>query len=190
MLTPPGSPHRAHDVQTARALRGRRFVLACAALALAGLAVACGPSRIENVKGLRIDDETDILDTERHRAILEVLTNYHGAMEARNADALKSLVSEDYYENAGTSDRTDDDYGYQTLNAAFAILDSVEVLKCDILIKDLRVDGNRAQVFYEYTFNYLYKVGGVPRWEAGRDLNRMDLIRDQDNGRWMIYRGL
>ena len=152
--------------------------------------MGCGPSYYEDFDTLKFERDAQVIENQRNREILEVVAAYHKALEARDIETLRSLVSDDYYENAGTTESTEDDYGFLGVDAALGRLEAVEVVKCDIVVRDLRVEDDRAQIFYEYAFNYLFKVDGVPQWEAGRDLNRMDLIRDRDSGLWKIYGGL
>ena len=172
--------------------RGSRLPLFAivAALSAALLLSACGPSSINTVGELQFDDEAIILDTPTNRDVLDVLNAYHKAIEAKDSERLKSLVSDDYYENGGTSERTDDDYGNSGVSDALRrFTESIEHIQFEIVVKDLRVEGDHAQVFYEYSYNYLFRVDEVPRWEAGRDVNRMDLVLNE-SGKWKITRGL
>lgn len=151
---------------------------------------ACGPSHLNTVQGIKVDDEATIFDTEDNRAVLNVLTRYQEAIEQRDTDAIDRLISDDYYENGGTSERTDDDYGRSGVPDAIArFAKAIKHIRVEIVVKDMRVDGDRAQVFYEYSYNYLFQTGEVPQWEAGREVNRMDLVRN-DSGDWKITRGL
>lgn len=151
---------------------------------------ACGPSHINTIDGVQIDGEAAIVDTNSNREVLQVVSEYHDALERRDGQLLELLVSDDYYENSGTAESTEDDYGRASLAEVLSrFTDAVQHLTLEITVKDLRVEGDRAQVFYEYTYNCLYKVGEVPRWDAGRDVNRMDLVRTSA-GAWKITRGL
>lgn len=169
-----------------------RSSLISAVLSLLALVLlsACGPSHLNTVDRIKVDDEATIVDTETNRAVLSVVTRYHEAIENRDTDALSRLISDDYYENGGTSERTDDDYGRSGVPEALdRFTRAIKHIRFEIVVKDLRVDGDRAQVFYEYSYNYLFQVGEVPQWEAGRDVNRMDLVREA-SGDWKITRGL
>jgi hypothetical protein len=161
-----------------------------AALALfVSTSTGCGPSYVDKVEGLQIAEDAEILDDEVNTQILNVVSTYQAAMEKRDVAALEKLVSAEYYENAGTTDNTEDDYGSAGLKDVFDRFgEHVETVKFHVLVKDLRLEGDRAQVFYEYTWNFLYKVGDVPRWESGTDVNRLDLVKQE--GRWWICRGL
>lgn len=155
----------------------------------ATLITSCGPSYVDKVKGLQIAEDAEILDDQVHHDILDVVSTYQEAMEHKDIATLEKLVSSEYYENGGTTDRTEDDYGRAGLKPVLARFDDkVESVKFHVLVKELRVEGGRAQVFYEYTWNFLYKVGDVPRWESGTDVNRLDLVKQE--GRWWISRGL
>jgi len=156
---------------------------------LAMVISACGPSYVDKVEGLQIAEDSEILDSQTNVEILEVVTTYQAAMEKKDMAALGKLVSPEYYENGGTTDNTEDDYGREGLGDVFARIDeNVETVRFHVLVKDIRVEGDRAQVFYEYTWNFLYKIGDVPRWESGTDVNRLDMVKE--SGRWWISRGL
>ncbi len=151
---------------------------------------ACGNRYIESFDPLKFDQGTLVADMPENREVLEVVGAYKDAMEKRDPQRLQGLVAEEYYENSGTSDTSDDDYGRSGLDAAISRLsERVQSLRFEIVVKDVLVEGDRAYVTYEYLWNYMYEVGDTPHWEAGRDLNRMHLVRDQ-GGLWKISRGL
>ncbi len=151
---------------------------------------ACGPSYVQTVDGLKIDEGAEIEETDSTKAVLDVVSGYKAAMIEKDVTSLETLISDDYYENGGTTDRTDDDYGYDGLMTAFKrFAENVKTVKFEVVVKDVRVEGNQAQVFYEYVWNYLYTVGEKPRWESGRNVNRMDLVKN-DDGQWKITRGM
>jgi ketosteroid isomerase-like protein len=163
---------------------------ACAwGLALVGL-VACGPSHLTEFETLRFDKEAQVKDSSQNREVLEVVNAYRVAMEKRDVSALRGLVSAEYYENAGTTETTSDDYGAAGVPDALSRLsEQVRSLNLEMVVKEVEVEGDRAYVVYEYVWNYRYEVSEAPQWEAGRDVNRMELVRDE-GGLWKISRGL
>jgi len=67
---------------------------------------ACGPKYIENTK---------VIDTPENRQIADVIEKYRQAVERRDVDALKELISRRYFTGAGTTANSEDDYGYEQL---------------------------------------------------------------------------
>jgi hypothetical protein len=159
-------------------------------LALAMVAAGCAPSRLETYEALRFDEASKVVETQENLEVLETLNAYKKALESLDLRTLEGLAADGYYENAGTTDTTSDDYGTTSLPGVLQRLgDALKSLSFDIVVKDMRVDGDRAWVVFEYVWNYRYEVEGTPRWEAGRDVNRMDLSRDR-GGLWKISRGM
>src|SRR4051812_1683554 len=76
------------------------------------LATACASRRIPG---------TEIADTDDSRAILAIMERYRSALEAKDAKAIQSLVSEDFHEDAGT-EAADDDLTYANLPEHMAAL--------------------------------------------------------------------
>ena len=67
---------------------------------LAGVALAgCGPHHIPG---------TDLEDTGDTRAIIDTITRYNAALEARDANAILALVDPEFRDNAGTLTPEDD----------------------------------------------------------------------------------
>lgn len=159
-------------------------------LAIALLAVGCGPSHFEEFETLRFDEKAEIPDTQQNREVLEVIDAYKVALQNRESEDINGLISDEYYENAGTTSTSDDDYGRTGVPEVLSRLDEqVKSVKFEIVVKDMNVQDDRAWVVFEYLWNYKYQVGDVPKWESGRDVNRIDLVRD-DGGLWKITRGL
>ncbi|MEZ4459842.1 MAG: hypothetical protein R3E66_08960 [bacterium] len=169
----------------------KTLIVALVALA----ATACGPdylrkeSHYADVQGVEIDEQSEIPDTEANRAIVNVLITYRNALIQKDVGSLKRLVSDKYYENAGTTDTTKDDYGAADLNDVFELLASeAEDIKYDVIIKGVEVDGDKASVDYEFKYAYRFTVGDQQTWDAGTDLNRLELL--DENGEWKIISGL
>ena len=160
------------------------FLFAAAAL------VGCGPSNLERYETLRVENDAEILDTDENRDVLRVVNAYRLALKNRQTEDIDALISDEYYENGGTSDTAEDDYGRSGVPQALQRLEEqVKEVNFDIIIKDMQVQEDRAWVVFEYLWNYKYHVGDVPKWESGRDVNRIDLVR-KDGGDWKITRGL
>lgn len=146
---------------------------------LALLALACPAHRIPG---------TDIEDTPDTRAIVGAIDAYRAAAERRDAPAVLALVSEKYFDDAGTADPSDDiDYGQlaQKLAADYA---KITALRLDIGVRRIDVKDDRAfaYVFYEEHFRIQTKTGEVSK--TASDQQRMQLVRE--GGRWKFVSGL
>lgn len=133
---------------------------------------------------------TGVEDTPDNRAVWNVIEQYRQAMENRDGDALRTLVSRQYYENASTTDTSTDDYGYQELDEKVLpiLRDNIKKVQYRILLRSIRVDGQRAYAEYEYYFKFQYSEGGRDQWIARNDFNRLDLVLE--DGVWKIVAGL
>lgn len=147
---------------------------------------ACGARYLQSPV---IDPQTEIRRTSDGEAIVALVEEYARAVDALDITSLRALVSEEYYENAGTTDTTRDDYGFGGVELLFATLsEHVDDVDVDIAVRDLVVDGDAADVLYEYTFRMRYTVAEETHWETARDVNRLQLQREPDG--WRIIGGL
>jgi len=155
------------------------------ALSLLGQSACTG----RYMQGDVIHSEAKIRNTSDNAEVVELVDTYRHAVEARDVDTLRSLVSRDYYENAGTTNTTDDDYGYEGLDNLFNILThNVKETRLNLKVRDIRVYGDRADVVFEYAYTMLYTVGDTQRWQTERDVNRFQLHKV--DGVWLIVSGL
>ncbi len=136
-----------------------------------------------------VHSDSKIRSTPDNSDIMELMQAYKNALESLDVDTLRSLISFDYYENAGTTNTTDDDYGYEGLDDLFTSLRKhVKEARVNVIVRDIRVYDDRADVIFEYAYTMLYKVGDEKRWQTERDINRFQLHRD--NHVWRIVSGL
>jgi len=142
---------------------------------------ACGPRMIKN---------TEVPDTEENRAIVDVVERYRIAVEKRDLDSMKEIVSRRYYSNAGTTSDASDDYGYEQLETKVlpVLRDSIKSVQFNIFLKRVDVTGDRAFADYEYYYKFWYVDGGKDRWLAKNDFARMEL--SNEDGVWRIVGGL
>lgn len=176
------------------ALTRQLVVMLIVALTALG-SVACGSDyiRSENLyaddPGFTIDDETEIPDTTVNREVLDVLAHYRQAVISKDFGSLKRLVSKHYYDNGGTTDTTTDDYSAEHLGKVFELMaQHADDIKYNVTVKDVEVRKDRAFVDYKFDYAYQYKVDDEVAWDAGVDVNRLELARE--DGRWMIVSGL
>lgn len=146
---------------------------------MAAVLTGCAHSKIPN---------TTIDDTKDNRAILEIVDAYHSAMENRDADAILALVSDDFYEDNGNTDRNDD-YGKaqlaETLRSEF---EKTEQLQLGLKVEDIVVSEDRAQAFVQYNLRARTDFPSGKKWKTSSDRSRMTLVRVGD--KWLIISGL
>ncbi|NOZ02079.1 MAG: nuclear transport factor 2 family protein [Deltaproteobacteria bacterium] len=145
------------------------------------LVAACGPKYIEGTK---------IEDTERNREIAELVERYRLAVEHRDLDTLRSMISRDYFANAGTTAESDDDYGYDYLEKKVipTLRDDVKSVQYRIVLRNITFQGNRAFADYEFWYKFYYVDGGKDRWVSKNNFNRLEFAKE--DGVWRIVGGL
>ncbi len=150
----------------------RTFTLAALALS------ACAPRYIRG---------TEIPDTPDTKAIVDVLTKYKAAMEAKDPNALLALVSESYRDDAGTPSPSDDlDYARlrEVLPKRFAQVDD---LRMELDLRAINVDRNDANAVFRYSTQYrLPAFKQKPQHDS--DLAQMWFRKV--GGQWKIVSGL
>ncbi len=149
-------------------------------LSLALLSPACTPA---HVKG------TEIEYTAERQEVADLVERYRLAVESRDADALKGLASERYYENGSTTSEPADDYDYRGLQTVLDDVKSlVKAVQYEIKIQAIEVVGKAAYVDYDYTSQYLFTAGESEKWATNNDRNRLTLRREK--GEWRILSGM
>ena len=150
----------------------RRALLPLLALcALAG----CGPHRIPG---------TDLEDTGDTRAIIDTITRYNGALEARDTNGILALVDPEFRDNAGTL-TPEDDIDIQRLRTVLPQrLAKLQDIAVRIEIKAIDVKGDRATAVYTWVSQF--KLNGKPMTES--DIKRMELRRGPEG--WRILSGI
>ncbi|MGM0556513.1 MAG: hypothetical protein ACQEVA_09075 [Myxococcota bacterium] len=173
-----------------------RAIFAVSFLTVAALSIAgCGDQYIQddeiyqNDPGFRIAEEAQIPDTTEARQALDVLARYRQAVVQKDFGALNRLISPDYYDNAGTTDTTKDDYDAERLSEVFEMMaEHTESISYEVMVKSVDLRKDRAFVDYEYEYSYQYKFGDDVKWDAGVEVNRLELV-DKGNG-YKIVSGL
>jgi hypothetical protein len=150
-------------------------------LSIGVVLTACGPGYL--------DVDKKVLATEPNREVFDVLKTYHSAMENKDMEAVKNLVSANYHENGGTTDDPSDDYGYDKLMQRLQMLrDNVKKVQLRIKLRDIAVTGDHATVQFDYLGRVLLSEGGVDRYKTFEEPKEMELQREA--GQWKIIAGL
>lgn len=150
-------------------------------LSIGVVLTACGPGYL--------DVDKKVLATEPNRQVFDVLKTYHNAMENKDMEVVKNLVSVNYHENGGTTDDPSDDYGYDKLMQRLQMLrDNVKKVQLRIKLRDIAVMGDHATVQFDYLGRVLLSEGGVDRYKTFEEPKEMELQRE--GGHWKIIAGL
>lgn len=160
---------------------GRRSLWAlCAPLALVFL-IGCGPGMIEGTEIEATDTNVDIYDA---------VERYRKAIEERDVEALFSIVSREYFENSGTTDSQQDDYGFDVLREKVlpVLRDNIKKVRVDLRVTEIKVKGDRAEAEFEYFTRFLYSEAGKDGWVTRNDFDRLEFVRE--DGSWKIVSGL
>lgn len=143
----------------------------------------------EDQPGFTIDEEAVIPDTLANREVIDVLLQYQNALVRKDFGSLKRLISPNYFDNSGTTNTTVDDYDHKTLTNIFETMAKhSEDIKYKIVLKSIEILEKKAFLDYEFEYAYAHKVGGELSWDAGVDVNRLELV--SENGEWKIISGL
>ena len=131
---------------------------------------------------------TDIDDTKDNRAVLAVVDAYRKAFDARDVKGIMALVSKSYYDDAGTSDPTDD-VDYKSLSTVLAdTFQKLPDVRLELGVTDIRVKGDEATV--DLFYDAKYRVA-TPRHEiTKRDSDVQRLVMKREGQDWKIATGL
>lgn len=150
-------------------------------LSLCAVLAACGPGYL--------DVAQKVPATAENKAVYEVLKAYHQAVEERDIEALKSLISPQFHENGGTTDDPSDDYGYDKLISRLVMLrDNVKKLHLQIQLREIEIKGDDAAAEVHFVGTALLTEGGVDNYRTWDDVNRLKMKRE--DGQWHIISGL
>jgi hypothetical protein len=147
---------------------------------IVALSFGCSPKFIKG---------TEVVYTAEKQSIADVIEKYRLAVVERNTDALRTLASTSYYENASTTIDPSDDYDRNGFEKVLSELkENVKAVKYEIDITSIQVAKNTARVDLEYRGQYLFVVAGQERWQTSADKNRLSLRKE--NGEWRILSGM
>jgi len=150
-----------------------------AAASCALLLAACSHATIAN---------TPIEDNKENRSVLDILSRYKQAVEAKDIDAILTLVSPDYMDVAMPG-RARDAKDYAALKTALKEqFDRTRSIRLELHPRDVKVDGDKASVDYFYVVRYDPVLPSGTSWRSETDDARLKLQRTQ--GLWKIVSGL
>jgi hypothetical protein len=143
---------------------GKFLVVSAVAWLLAG----CGAQMIPN---------TDVEDTASNRSVIQFCEEYRKAVEQRNTAKLLLMAHENYYEDGGNVDATDDlDYAglKEFLEAKFR---DTKAIRYEIRYRRVG-QGRKDVIFVDYTYSASFKLhtemGDV--WKRSVEDNRLEIL--------------
>jgi len=114
--------------------------------------------------------------------------HYKEAMEARDANALISLAAPGYFDK-GDPARPGDAHDLEGLRKSVPRdFKGVRALKLDIDIRNLKIEGDRAQVDFFGVMRYAVAVPNGEKWFTESDDQRMKFVKVY--GDWKISSGM
>lgn len=138
----------------------------CTITLLAGLACATP------LKGHQVDDNT------LNREVASVIDAYVGAMQARDADRVLSLVSDDYFEDGGNA-QAEDDYGRKALAAKLKErFEKTAELVMKVQLIEIVAEAQLIRARMRFDVRYRLDLPSGSRWERHNDVNEIVLSRN------------
>ena len=149
-----------------------------------GVAGACTPSMIPG---------TNVEDTEDNRRVLEFLNKYRKAVIERNVDGVLGLCAQDYFEDNGTVEQTDD-YGLDQLRDKLGqALGQTKEVQLEIIVQAIERDADQKDAPVRVTYRYNHRaLVGFPagdKWITVSNVNRL-VLRGDEAGGFLILSGL
>ena len=118
---------------------------------------------------------TEIIDTDFNRDVVNFCERYRHAVEDLNIGALMEMASPRYFDNSGTPSGDDDldrDGLEQVLRERF---EAIEEIRFEMKYRELFVQDNAIFVQYTYTMSFQYTVDGETRWHNHTGDKRLEL---------------
>ncbi len=157
----------------------RRSTVALVLLAGSLAGAGCAARRIP---GTQIPDNSDT------RAVVAAIDTYRQAAERRDPAAILALVSDRYFDDAGTPDPSDDLDRQALERKLTADFERLTTMRLDIAVRRIEVDAGRASAFVFFDAYYRIKTRGGEIAKQASDLHRMKLVKE--GGRWKFASGL
>ena len=118
-----------------------------------------------------------VADNKLNREVVAVMNAYRGAMEARDADRVLGLVADDYFEDLGNTDNSDD-YGRKAL--AKKLTDrfaKTSALHMKLELIEVKAMNELVAARMRFDVRYRFDLPSGSRWERHSDTNEIILVR-------------
>lgn len=131
---------------------------------------------------------TYVENTAENREIAGAVEKYRKALETRSSEAVLKLCSEEYFEDNGTADPSDD-YDFKGLNQHLADdMARIKALRVSVRVLRVNVDGDRAWADYRFQIRSLVDYPSGAQWMTRTEDNRLTFRREART--WKIVAGL
>ena len=144
------------------------------------LALALGVTSLSGLSGCAETylPNTDVVETDFNREVIEFCEKYRHAVENRNIALLLEMADPSYYEDGGTVDTSDDiDYAglKEYLHTRFKQTTSI---RYEIRYRSVS-EGRKDVVFVDFTYSASYKIvsSETEAWRRKVADNRLELVR-------------
>jgi hypothetical protein len=134
---------------------------------------------------------TQVEDSEENRKVLEFLTRYQAAMQARRVDDVAALCAADYFETNG-NDNPGDDYNLDGLRAKLGDhFGRTKELVLEVYVQQVERDNGIVRVAYRYNTRALVAFPSGEKWLTATDVNKIALRPvENDEAGFRILSGL
>lgn len=160
-------------------MRHTQFILGMFILGTVLVTTGCQKQYIPN---------TEILDTDFNRDVVNFCERYRHAIEDLNVGLLLSLASPRYFDNGGTptgDDDVDKSGLEEGLNSRFS---PIEDIRFEMKYRSLFEQNSVIYVEYTYTMSFQYTIDGETKWNNHTGDNRLELEK-VENG-FLILSGM
>jgi hypothetical protein len=169
--------------------KGDGVRVAAMAIGLVSIAASfgCAKSYIPN---------TDVPDNAENRDIIEFCELYRKAVERKDVNAILKLTSEQYYEDGGNPDASDDmDYvqfkrfltGESKEETGISFQDATAI-RHEIRYRRVIIGDERIFVDYTYSASFRVPTAHGDQWKRNVEDNRLELVQGE-NGELRVIAG-
>jgi ketosteroid isomerase-like protein len=116
-------------------------------------------------------------DNKLNREVAAVTDAYVGAMQARDAERVLALVADDYFEDLGNADSSDD-YGRKELAKKLTErFEQTAELVMKVQLIEVESKGDTVMARMRFDVRYRLNLPSGSRWERHNDVNEIVLTR-------------
>lgn len=124
---------------------------------------------------------TDVEDSADNRKIVEFCEVYRKSLERKDVLALLALASNEYYDDGGNVDASDDIDFAGLKDYLSTKFDEATAIRYEIRYR--RVSHEEQRIFVDYTYSGSFRLpsGDGDKWRSMVEENRLELIRDGES---------
>jgi hypothetical protein len=132
---------------------------------------------------------TDVVDTPQNRAVITFCEQYRRAVELQNVGALLEMAAQDYYEDGGTLDPSDDIDRTGLSEYLREKYVDAEAVRYEIRYRRVG-QGRKDRLLVDYTYSASYRVptSEGSEWRRKISENRLELVPNGE--KFLIVAGM